>query len=229
MMLKRIVGCVLVAMTAACSQDHGLFNATAPTQATVIGSGRMIAESRPVRGFQTIVVAAGIQAVVSFTPSETLDITAEDNILPLVESSVIDGRLTLGWRPGSGSISSHGVVCRVGAATLRGVSATAGSRIEVEGLDAGDFSIDLSGASSFAGSGSVERLRLDLSGASRADAPGVTARSANATLSGASVVRLRIVEALIVNVSGASLLEYLGDPSVQADTSGASTVRRIGG
>jgi hypothetical protein len=75
----------------------------------------------------------------------------------------------------------------------------------------------------------VERLRLELSGGSRADAPEVTARSADATLAGASVARLRVVEALVAHASGASLLEFFGNPSVQADTSGASLVRRIGG
>jgi hypothetical protein len=228
MMMKRIAGCALVAMTAACGEDHGMFYATAPTQATVVGSGRMVSESRSVQGFHTVVVTGGIHAVVTYTPDDTLEITAEDNILPLVESAVTDGRLTLGWRSGSGGVSSRGVACRVGARALRGVAATGGARVETEGLDTREFAIDLSGASSFGGSGSVERLRLDVSGASRVDAPGLTARFVNAMLTGASVARLRVVDALVVKASGASLLEFYGDPSVQADTSGASFVRRIG-
>lgn len=205
-----------------------MFYATAPTQAAVVGSGRMVSESRPVQGFHNVVVAGGVHALVTFTPDDTLEITAEDNILPLVESTVTNGQLTVGWRPGSGSVSSHGVVCRIGARALRGVTAAGGARFEVEGIDARDFAIDLSGASAFAGSGSVERLHLDLSGASRVDAPGLAARFVDATLTGASAARLRVVEALVVNASGASLLEFFGDPSVQADTSGASFVRRLG-
>jgi hypothetical protein len=228
MMLKQIVACAFVAMAAGCGEDHGMYYATAPTQATVVGSGRMVSESRPVQGFHTVVVTGGVHALVTDGSDDSLEITAEDNILPLVASTVSDGRLTVGWRPGSGSVSSHGVVCRIGARTLRGVTAAGAGRIDVEGIDANDFAIDLSGASSFAGSGSVERLRLDLSGASRADAPGLAARFVTATLSGASVARLRVVDALVVNASGASLLEFYGDPTVQADTSGASLVRRIG-
>ena len=227
-MLKRIAVCVLVAMAAACGEDHGMYYATAPTQATVVGSGRMVSESRPVQGFQNVVVTGGVHALVTFTPDDTLEITAEDNILPLIESTVTNGQLTVGWRSGSGSVSSHGIVCRIGARALRGVTATGGCRIDVDRVDAPDFAIDLSGASSFAGSGSVERLQLDLSGASRVDAPDLAARFVNARLTGASVARLRVVDALVVNVSGASLLEFYGDPSVQADTSGASFVRRIG-
>lgn len=228
MMMKRAAWCVLLAVATACGGEHGAFYSTAPTPSGVVGSGRMVSESRAVQGFHTVVVGGAIQAVVTFGADERLEITAEDNLLGLLETVVADGRLTVGWRPGTGSVSSHGVVCRIGARGLRGVVATGASRVEVAGIDARDFAIDLSGASSFAGSGAVERLRLDVTGASRVDAPELSARSANAMLSGASVVRLRVAEALVVNASGASLLEYYGDPGVQADTSGGSVVRRVG-
>ena len=227
-MVKRLVPCVFVMMAAACGENHGTYYPTAPTQAAIVGSGRLASESRPVQGFTAVVVTAGIHATVAYAPGDTLEITAEDNILPLVDATVANGHLTLSWRPGTVIMSSRGVECRIGARTLRGVTASGGGRIEVEGIDAGDFAIDLSGAASFAGSGSVERLRLDLSGASRADAPGLAARFVTATLTGASVARLRVVDALVVNASGASLLEFYGDPAVQADTSGGSFVRRIG-
>ena len=188
----------------------------------------MVSESRAVQGFHTIVVAGAVRAVVTFGADERLEITAEDNLIELVEAVVTDGRLTVKWRPGTGSVSSLGVVCRIGARGLRGIAGSGASRFEIAGIDAGDFAVDLSGSSSFVGSGTVERLRLDVSGASRAESAELTARFANAMLSGASVARLRVVDALVVNASGASLLEYFGDPGVQAETSGASIVRRIG-
>jgi len=69
---------------------------------------------------------------------------------------------------------------------------------------------------------------MDLSGASRFTAPALRARAADSTLSGASVALVRIVDALTVHASGASVFEYLGDPAVQTEASGASVVRRVG-
>jgi hypothetical protein len=51
-------------------------------------------------------------------------------------------------------------------------------------------------------------------------------RVTNAVLSAASAATLRVSESLVVNASGASVLEYFGDPVVQAETSGNSIVRR---
>ena len=45
---------------------------------------------------------------------------------------------------------------------------------------------------------------------------------------GASTALLRVLESLIGSASGASLLEFLGDPFVEVQTSGASLVRRAG-
>lgn len=228
MRLKPAAACVLLAVTSACGGEQGGFYSTAPTPPRIVGSGRMVSESRAVQGFHTVVVGGAVRAVVTFAADDRLEITAEDNLLDLIETAVAGGRLTIGWRPGTGSVSSHGVVCRIGVRDLHGVVATGAGRFEVAGIDAQDFAVDLSGASSFAGSGTVERLRVNVSGASQVDAPELTARFANALLSGASVVRLRVDEVLVASASGASLLEYFGDPSVQTDTSGGSIVRRIG-
>jgi hypothetical protein len=75
-------------------------------------------------------------------------------------------------------------------------------------------------------SGSADRLELTMSGASRCDGRAMQTRVATAVVSAASAAMLRVSESLVVNASGASVVEYLGDPVVQADTSGNSIVRR---
>ena len=161
--------------------------------------------------------------------TESLQITAEDNIAPVVEAVVAGGRLTIGIRPGTPGISSSlGVMCRIGARAIRDIEMSGAGRIEMDGIDAPELWIRLSGAASFSGSGSVERLRIDLSGASRFTAPSLRARATDSALAGASVALVRVVDALTVHASGASVFEYFGDPAVQTDASGASVVRRVG-
>jgi Putative auto-transporter adhesin, head GIN domain len=117
---------------------------------------------------------------------------------------------------------------RVGVRTLRGIDASGACIVDVDGVAGGDFRVALSGASQFTGNGRVDRLDADLSGASRISASTLTALIATVRLSGASVALLRVVQSLTGSVDGASTLDYLGDPSVQVSTSGASTVRRAG-
>jgi hypothetical protein len=227
-MHRLIASVCLAAAGAACSHYLDEALSIGPS-AILVGSGRLITEDRPVNGFTSIAVSGAVRAVVTVGGAESLQITAEDNIAPVVEAVVAAGRLTIGIRPGTPGIrSSLGVVCRIGARTVRDIEMSAAGRIEVDGIEASELGIRLSGAASFSGSGSVERLRMDLSGASRFTAPLLRARAADSTLGGASSALVRVVDALTVHASGASVFEYLGDPAVQTDASGASVVRRVG-
>jgi putative autotransporter adhesin-like protein len=223
-----IIGASLVVAVATGCGDSHVLEPTAPSPAILIGSQRFVTESRLVQGFTSIAVEAGGRAVIRQSGDESLEITAEDNIIPLVESRVVNGRLTLGFRTGSGSMRTHGVVYRIGVRALRDVNGSGGSQIELDGFEAPHFSVSLAGGCVLNGSGSVERLDVELSGASRIHAPELKSRIANARLSGASVALFRVSESLVVSASGASVLEFLGDPAVQSETSGASIVRRAG-
>ena len=222
------IGATLLALglAAGCSNFHSL-PGTEPS-AVITGSGRFISETRPVTAFATIAVSGAIRVQVEHGDAESLTITAEDNILELVESVIAGDRLTLGFRPGAGSVQNHGVDVHIGVRGVRGIDASGASRVDVSGLHGGDLRITLTGASQFTGTGAVDRLDADLSGASRMTAPALAARVASVTLSGASTALLRVLESLIGSASGASLLEFLGDPFVEVQTSGASLVRRAG-
>jgi len=230
MQMQQVIGCACLAVAAtSCGHFHDGSYSGGPTSATVLGSGRVITEVRPVSGFTAIAVSGAIQAVITPAGTDSLEITAEDDIAPFVETVVTAGRLTIGFRPGAPSISTAiGVVCRIGGPSVREIQLSGASRVQMDGIEAHELTVWLEGASTFAGSGTVDRLRLDMSGASRFAAPSLRVRTADATLSGASSALVRLIEALVVRVNGASVFDYLGDPVVQAETSGASQVRRVG-
>jgi Putative auto-transporter adhesin, head GIN domain len=216
---------LLLALIAGCNTWH---TSTAGPTPYVAGSGQFVTESRPVQAISHVIATAGLRVTIAHTGAPSLDITAEDNIIPLIESVERGGVLTLGWKPSIGSVSAQGVEIRVGVRELRGVEASGAAQIDVDGIRTGDFTVALSGASQFSASGVVERLLLDASGASRVRAAALACGSVSARLSGASHVLVRIGRSLVATLSGASLLEFHGDPSVEATVSDTSVVRRVG-
>ncbi len=63
---------------------------------TIIGSGNVVTESRTVSGFAGVSLRGVARITIEQTGEETLTITAEDNVLPVLISEVRDGRLFLG-------------------------------------------------------------------------------------------------------------------------------------
>lgn len=211
-----------LALLGACDGPH--YEAGSP----VTGSGRLATESRPVQDFTAVAVSAGGHLIIEQTGLESLEVTAEDNVLPLVRSETRNGRLVLGFPPDVSVTVTRPILFRLTVRELTGIEASGASRVELRGLASPELTLRLSGASRLSATGSVARAWLALSGASRCQAPGLESRVITADLSGASHALVRATDFLEVNASGASFLEYLGSPALSASVSGGSFVRRVG-
>jgi len=216
-----------LALAAACVRGSHPYDTLAPSPA-IVGSGRFVTESRQVVGFTRITVTGAIRVTVAHTGVESVEITAEDNILPFVDALAGAGTLALRMSGVDGGLTSHGVTVRVGVRELRGVDVTGASQLDVDGITESDFAVTVSGASGFTATGSTGSFDLDVSGASRVTAPSLTSHVAHARVSGGSLALIRVVDTLTASASGLSSVEYLGDPALIATVSDTSTVRRVG-
>ncbi len=102
------------------------------------------------------------------------------------------------------------------------------SKLDAKSLNADKLVLELSGASHVQSSGRVGKLEAGLSGASHLNAQELMSRDVDIEASGASHVQISVQKTMQVNASGASKIEYAGNPlNLSKDLSGASTVRRI--
>lgn len=105
------------------------------------------------------------------------------------------------------------------------VKLSGASRSELD-IDASRMTIDVSGASNLRARGRGGLLNAELSGASKIETVSFTVDEADLDLSGASNARVSVDRLLRVKASGASDVRYRGNPEVQQNLSGSSTVRR---
>jgi len=145
-----------------------------------------------------------------------------------------------------GSGATHGVVSNFsssedleivmsGASSMEMVEIAAGDvtfivsgASKVSGdLEAGNTDFEVSGASSVQLEGSAKDVVIYASGASRLKMADFHINNADITLSGASKGTINAAGELDVQLSGASTLEYIGQPTlVDMDISGGSTLKK---
>jgi hypothetical protein len=102
------------------------------------------------------------------------------------------------------------------------------SKLDAESLQSDKLVLELSGASHVELSGRAAKLDVELSGASHLNAQSFIVRDADINASGASHAQLGVQKSLQVDASGASKIEYTGNPlNLTKDLSGASVVRRV--
>jgi hypothetical protein len=221
------MACALVAGCHDARHDAVTITSVRPSD-VIFGSGVVVTESRPVSGFSVVSTSLPARLVIVQSGTESLSVTAEDNILPLVRTEVAGGRLVLSLAPAISISITREIVIEVSARTVTAIEASGATRVELTRLETDALSLQASGASQVTGSGNARALRLDLSGAVRCELGGLASRSAVTSVSGTSYARLRVAESLEAIVSGLSVIEYYGDAAVVASVSGASTVRRLG-
>ena len=209
----------------------------------VIGSGNSATETREL-GEVTEVDLSGIgELVLTSDEKPGLTITADDNILPHLES-VTEGK-TLILRTKSGSYTPKTpITYRLSAKALAKVKVSgaatvsskgfSGTTLEVDlsgasvatlrGLDLKSLTLTLSGAGNATIAGTAQALVVKVSGAGHIKASDLEAKSAEATVSGAGNVEVWATGSLKGHVSGAGNVKYKGHPKVEQNVSGAGSI-----
>jgi hypothetical protein len=217
------------------------------------GSGRIASETREVAGFSRINVSDGMNLFIEQSREESLRIEAEDNILPLIETSVSAGTLTIEYDRSSRSLfrsfrTTSPVKIYVTLNDIEEIEASGGSDVEAGSVQAdqltirvsggGDIRIDelqvetldleLSGGSQAHLSGEARMQRVQASGGGRYQAGDLKSRTVRIQMSGGGYADINASDELEANLSGGSRVEYSGEPRVSKDTSGGSSVSSKG-
>jgi hypothetical protein len=219
--MKKYLFLLLLVWLAGCSDS----SSTTSSSDQTVGSGVLVTESRPVSNFTGISVSGVGRVILENTGTESLTITAEDNILPLLESEVRGSILTLGPRPNTNLSPTRNIVYRVTYRDLRSLLASGVTVIEANGIATDAFTTTASGVSTISVAGAVDRQTITLSGTSNFTGERLTTRVTNVNISGVSNAVVHASERLEGAVSGSSVLEYVGNPVIAVNVSGAASVR----
>ena len=201
---------VLVAMATGC----GLLRVT--------GEGPIQRETRQVDAFSRIEVSAGIGVTVRMSQTRSLEVRAQENILPLIATDVEEDTLRI--RSTRSYSATEGVEVTVATPTVGGISMSGGSQGHVDGLETEHLDLDLSGGAGLTVTGAASTVTLGASGGSRAELRNLSATAITLDVSGGSTVTVHPSDQVSGSASGESRVIVLGDPEVSIEVSSGAQV-----
>jgi hypothetical protein len=80
--------------------------------ARVRGSGKVAHDSRSGPAFHAVSAGAGIHVDVAVGAQKPVEVTADDNVVPLVMTEVVDGELRVGFEENASLSTSHQIEVR---------------------------------------------------------------------------------------------------------------------
>ncbi len=215
------------------------------------GSGVIASDERTLPEFTAVVVDFPGEVVIRQGTTQSVKVTADDNLLPQLDTRVSSGVLYIerGDVPhdervsptetvqieltvrdldhldfgAAGSITIENLQTETLSVSLGGVG-----EIRMLNLELGNMDVDLSGAGSIEASGAAEDLHLDLSGLGSFEAENLAVQTADAGISGMGSATLWVEQQLKAAISGTGSLNYYGNPHVDQSISGVGSVQKQG-
>jgi len=191
----------------------------------VTGSGTRKTERRDVAAFTHLGVGGAYEVTIQVGQAQSVEIEADDNILPLIETNSKRGVLEISNKD-SFDVKSAPVI-RITVPELSEINASGASTINATNIKGDDFKVESSGASTVKAGGDVKSLEVTLSGAGTANLQELRAQTVEAKSDGAGHITVYAVDSLDATANGAGGIDYYGNPkTVSQHVTGAGSVNK---
>jgi hypothetical protein len=190
----------------------------------VQGQGPVTSETREVGAFSRIEATAGIRIVVHIGPSEAVEVSAQENLLPVIATDLRGDTLSI--EASEDFTTLEPVTITVVVPALDGITLSGGSQAVIDGLDAESLELRIRGGAQVTAAGSVDSVGLDAGGGAMASLEDLSARVATVSMDGGATATLTASGEVSGTAAGGSRLTVLGDAVVSVEESAGSEVGR---
>jgi Putative auto-transporter adhesin, head GIN domain len=228
-----------------------LLATTAAYAGWTTGSGTAATENRTVSGFSALSVGGNIDVVVRQGGKEALELRADDNVLPLIETVVEgsgdDKRLVIRFKRGESVRTKTQVLATVDVVNLKALALSGSGDALVEALNTPAFALSLSGSSdavlkkidtpqlkvSISGSGDVKaagaagRCEFSIAGSGDVASRDLACDDVSISIAGSGDAKVSAKKTLAVSIAGSGDVEYSGGAQlVKSSVAGSGSVRQ---
>jgi Putative auto-transporter adhesin, head GIN domain len=217
----------------------------------VKGDGKAAREKRELTGFDGISLSGDIELKVRQNGSSRIEIEGDANLLPYVETRVVDSRsgksLEIGIKRGYAIHARQPLRVEVDMPSLRALGIAGSGKAEIEAFksDQLDFSVAGSGTVvapridakqvklSIAGSGDIlavgksAALTVSISGSGDVKSAELASDEVSVTIAGSGNAQVQAIKKLKVNIAGSGDVRYAGSPEITKSVAGSGSIAKL--
>ncbi len=180
---------------------------------TVVGSGKVISETRNVSGFTGVRLAGFGDVNVTLGPAESVIVQADDNIVPLIETTVSVGKLIIRTKPFSSIRPTNGIHVTVVLKSLDELTLGGSGSIHATGMTGPKLMVALPGSGDITVTGTTDNATITLLGSGNIYCDGLKAKSVSVQIMGSGDVTAYADQSLDATIFGSGNIRYSGEPA----------------
>jgi hypothetical protein len=211
---------------------------------TINGSGTVVNDARALPPFSGLVVSGPVDVRLIAGATERAVVHADDNIAPLIETRVEDGKLIVGVKPGTSfrtrtSLYAEVTFRELSSVLIKGSGDVRADRVKapifetsirgsgdvvIETLESDAVALSIAGSGDFRAAGRAPKLGVVIVGSGDVRAEKLEAREVAVRIRGSGDVRVHATESLQVDIAGSGDVRYRGEPVVTRKVAGSGDV-----
>jgi hypothetical protein len=217
----------------------------------VTGSGKVVTETRQLGSFEGVALSGSMDLLVRQGATQVVEISADDNLLPLLETEVsgsgADARLQVRWKKGVSISTRTPTRVTVTVPRLTSLVASGSGDMRMERFETPALSVRVSGSSdtrfeqlftesldiSISGSGDVDgvgrakKLKISISGSGDVKLREMKSDEVSISIAGSGDASVHADKALEVRIAGSGDVTYTGNAStVSSKVAGSGSVNK---
>ena len=218
---------------------------------TIKGNGQIKTETRQVNTFTSLTSQGSMNVEISYGSSNSLTIEADENLLPYIETTVEDGKLTIKPKKNVNLKSTSRMVVHVSMTKVKSLKLSGSGNMNGNGSftndDKTDVSVSGSGNLNFkfdtfkdldiavSGSGNIDlkgnatnSITAQISGSGNIDCSGIRSNDVDAKISGSGNVKVYAQNSIDAKISGSGNVFYKGDAlKISSKVAGSGKVLKM--
>jgi hypothetical protein len=214
----------------------------------VYGSGQLATESRRISGVESVDLSGVGTLIIEQGDAESLEITADENLLNYIKSDVSGKKLQLGVNDFVDIQPAKDVVYHLTVKNISVIETSGLGNVEINSLETENLGLKISGSGSITISnlkaktleleisglgnvdlsGSVDSQDIKISGAGNYQAQDLFSRQTDLEISGSGGATIWVADKLNLQLSGIGNLNYYGNPILTTEVSGMGKVQSMG-
>lgn len=194
----------------------------------IVGSGNLTTEKHTVSNFEKIILAVPARLVLTQGDSESMEISAEENLMAYIHSKVENGVLSIYVEENTNIMPTEEILIRLSAKDISAVTISGSGKITSEALSAKELSFQINGSGEFiVDQIDAEQLHANINGSGKMRLDKINATNTRLSIDGSGkyiVAGQSDTVELLVNGSGRIQAQNLESEQAQASINGSGNI-----
>ncbi len=199
---------------------------TSETENVTRKASNVASETRDVSDFKEVELNGIGHLSVQQTGNESLTVEAEEDVLPKIQTDVVNNRLVIGPKPNTMINTTEPINYELTVKDLNALKLSGSGDINAQGISTDSLAVTTSGSGDVKITGKTDSQDVDISGSGKYQAGDLESKEVKIDVKGSGTAIVKVSNELDARVSGSGSVQYIGDPTINQHVSGSGKVTK---